>query len=481
MLRSPVLIALTVVGALVRFATLDAQSFWYDEALTVELVNASFGGMLDGVLADQAQPPPYFVLAWLWVKVFGDGEVGLRSLSALFGTLTVPVAYAAAHRVGGARVALVAGVLTALSPPLVWYAQEARAYAMVAFLGAVALLFFLRALDGYARRDLVVWGAATVLAVATHYFALFLALPMALWLLLRAPSARRIVPYLAGVAAGLLAIAPVLRHQQEHGGVNWIGDVPIWPRTREIVFFFAFGPGGLGTLHEHRGIVFLLGCLLFAGTVGAGLAWSDGRVRSRLVPVLVVGLAVFALAFAARVAGSDYVLERNFLPALIPLTIAVAVGLCVPRLRRLGTGLAVVVALAFAAVVIVETPTDEQHQRDDWRAVAERIGEPAEDRIVSVSPHWHAKTLRVYLPGLDYMQVPRRVRTIYTAQLETFVPFGQEPAVLAPPPPFEETRAQRVQYMTLREYTAPEPVLIDPAALRTPGPNGAGPLFQPGA
>ncbi len=477
-LRSPVLIALTAVGALVRFATLDAQSYWYDEALTFELVNDSFGGMLDGVFAHEAQPPPYFVLAWLWVKVFGAGEVGLRSLSALFGTLTVPVAYEAARRVGGARVALVTGVLTALSPPLVWYSQEARAYALVAFLGAVALLFFVRALDGYARRDLVVWAVATVLAVATHYFALFLALPMGLWLLLRAPSLRRIVPYLAAVAVGLLAVAPMLLHQQEHGGVNWIGDVPIRARIREIVFFFAFGPGGLGSLHEHRGVIFLLGGLLFALVAGAALAWSEEPVRRRLVPVLVVGLAVFALAFAARVVGSDYVLERNFLPALIPLTIALAVGLCLPRVRRLGTGLAVVAALAFAAVVIVETPHDEQHQRDDWRALAARIGPPSEDRIVSVAPHWHGKALRVYLPGLDYLQVPGRVRTIYTAQLETFVPFGQAPAVRAPPPPFRETRVQRLQYMTVREYTAPEPVMIDPAALRTPGRNGAGPLFQ---
>ena len=102
--------------------------------------------MLSGVFDHEAQPPPYFILAWLWVKVFGDGEIGLRSLSALLGTLTIPVAYEAAKLVAGRRVAIAVGALTALSPPLVWYSQEARAYALVAFLGTVALLFFLRAL-----------------------------------------------------------------------------------------------------------------------------------------------------------------------------------------------------------------------------------------------------------------------------------------------------------------------------------------------
>jgi uncharacterized membrane protein len=34
------------------------------------------------------------VLAWGWAKAFGTGEVGLRSLIALFGAATIPVAYA---------------------------------------------------------------------------------------------------------------------------------------------------------------------------------------------------------------------------------------------------------------------------------------------------------------------------------------------------------------------------------------------------
>ena len=101
---------ITALAAAVRFATLDAQSFWFDEALTVDLVGRSFGGMLDGVFTDQAQPPLYFVLAWLWAHVFGDGEVGLRSLSALLGTLTVPVAFAIGNAVAGRRAAISSSV-----------------------------------------------------------------------------------------------------------------------------------------------------------------------------------------------------------------------------------------------------------------------------------------------------------------------------------------------------------------------------------
>ena len=490
MFRAPVVIGLTVVAALVRFATLDAQAFWYDEALTWELVNDSFGGMLDGVFAHEAQPPPYFILAWLWVKVFGDGEVGLRSLSALFGTLTVPVAYEAARLVGGKRVALAVGLLTAFSPAMVWYSQEARSYSLTLFLCAVALLFFLRALDGWARRDLVVWAAASVLATATHYFALFVLVPMALWILLRGPGLRRVLPVFAGLGVGMLAILPMLLHQQEHGGVFWIGEIPLWPRVRDTVFFFSAGPEGLSTMEDHRDETFAIGLGLFFVSLAAGLVWSQRAVRRRMLVVLGVAAGFLLLPYLASLVGSDYILERNLLPAWIPVTIVVAVGLCVPALRWFGPAVLAAICLFFAAVSLGAVPRNVERQRDDWRAVAERIGPPAEDRIVEVSPWWHARSLRIYMPGLEYMDdprsdafdaqtdVPREVSKVYTVELETFVPYGQIVTTFAPPPPFRETLYARVQNMTVREYTAPAPVRLDPWMFRGSGRNRPEPLFQ---
>src|SRR6266550_3701323 len=74
-------VVITALAAALRFATLTHQSYWYDEALTVELVRSSFGGMLAGVHAHEGEPPLYFMLTWGWTRVFGYGEAGLRSLS----------------------------------------------------------------------------------------------------------------------------------------------------------------------------------------------------------------------------------------------------------------------------------------------------------------------------------------------------------------------------------------------------------------
>ena len=81
----------------------------------------------------ESNPPLYYVLAWAWAKAFGTHEVGLRSLSTLFGTATVPLAYCIGAELAHRRAGLIAAALVAVSPMLIWYSQEARSYAVLAF------------------------------------------------------------------------------------------------------------------------------------------------------------------------------------------------------------------------------------------------------------------------------------------------------------------------------------------------------------
>ena len=155
------LFALTALAAVVRFAFLGHQSFWFDEAVTVELVRKSLLGMLKALPNTESTPPLYYVLAWGWAKVFGTGEVGLRSLSALLGTATVPVVFFIGRLYGSSRAGLLGAALVACSPLLVWYSQEARAYALLGLLSALSVLAF----EGARRRPsgsrLASWASPT--------------------------------------------------------------------------------------------------------------------------------------------------------------------------------------------------------------------------------------------------------------------------------------------------------------------------------
>ena len=177
-----------------RFASLDVQSYHHDEVITaMRVIPGSFGDMLHAVKTSESNPPLYYVLAWGWAKAFGTGEVGLRSLSALFGAATVPLGYCIGAELASRRAGLIAAALVAVNPMLIWYSQEARSYALLVFFCAASLLFFARALRTRSGRDLALWALASALALCSHYFAVFAVGIEALWLLVALRSRWRVV------------------------------------------------------------------------------------------------------------------------------------------------------------------------------------------------------------------------------------------------------------------------------------------------
>ncbi len=199
---------LTVLAAALRFATIGAQSYHHDEIVTASrILRDGFWHAMDAVGFSESAPPLYYALAWLWTQVTGTGEAGLRSVSAMAGIATVPVAFMLGAQLSGRRAGLVAAALVAVNPMLVWYSQEARAYALFVLLTALSLLYFLRALERGRRRDFIAWGIASALALATHYFAAFPIAAEALWLLRR--RGRETVPGLGILAAAGLLLAPL--------------------------------------------------------------------------------------------------------------------------------------------------------------------------------------------------------------------------------------------------------------------------------
>ena len=66
-------LALTLLGAVLRFWGIGRQGFWFDEANTALLVHFSPGKMLGLIPQSESTPPLYYCIAWVWARVFGYG------------------------------------------------------------------------------------------------------------------------------------------------------------------------------------------------------------------------------------------------------------------------------------------------------------------------------------------------------------------------------------------------------------------------
>jgi mannosyltransferase len=387
------LTALVALSTLVRFGTLGSKGFWGDEVSTVDLAHRSLGHMLTGIGNLESTPPLYYVLSWAWIRLVPSTEVGIRALPALCGVALVPVTYLIARELAPRRAATIAAALVACNPFLVWYSQEARAYSLLALLSAIALVLFIRVLKRPSARLYAGWAFVSALALATHYFAAFLAVPEAVILLWAAP--RRLPALLAVSAVGLTgaSLLPLAIHQQHLGHAAWIAHASLIGRLGVTPLQFLVGFDVTSVAYPAAAVALLAALVgLWRLNRAPGLE-SSGRT------VAIVVCACFALAAVLAVLGLDYLDPRNLIVALVPMLVLLAIGFAAPARERLGVAAAVALCVGSLAVVLL-TAGEPKYHSEDWRTAAGDLGPPRVDRLVVAVPgNFARKPLEFYLPG----------------------------------------------------------------------------------
>lgn len=450
---------LTVGAAVLRFATLGDQSYHHDEIVTASrLLRGSFAHAMEAVGFSESTPPLYYALAWFWTQVTGTGEWGLRSLSALAGVLTVPVAYMVGAELRGRRAGLWAAALVAVNPMMLWYSQEARAYSLLCLFAALSLLWCIRAARSGRRRDFLWWGAFSGLALATHYFAVF-PLLAELFVLLR----RRGRGALAGIgvlAAFAAALAPLAYHQMSIGHAEWISQYGLGQRLAESAGAFVTGETADIIGEAERPWLSVLPLALCVAAF-ALLLWRGGRDERRAASLpFAVGATAIAIPVAVALISTskDYVLARNLIAALLPLLVVIAIAVSLPTARRLGAvigGALLVYSLGFC----IAASSVPSLQRPDWDAVAAKLGEPTGPRAMVTWTLGEA-SLRYYLSTGSF-QVRASEGYPWFVHEVAFISDGEVP----PPgrqvlgPRFRERGAYSAGRLFVRRYSLPGPSL----------------------
>jgi 4-amino-4-deoxy-L-arabinose transferase-like glycosyltransferase len=401
LLADPAVLAvagLTVLAAILRFYRLGHQGFWFDEGNTALLVHLSPGKMLGLIPQTESTPPLYYCMAWVWARVFGYGEVGLRSLSAVAGVALIPVLYGASAKLVSRRAGLAACALAACSPLLIWYSQEARSYELLALLTSLSLLAFAFARAAPTPRTLSAWVIACALALATHYYAALVVVPEALFLLYAHRRSRPVHVAFGVVALCGLGLIPLAVGQQSSGRANWIAHAPFGRRLGQVIPQFAAGFDGPGhAVLEPVAIAIVVLSLVLLATR------SEPRPRRGALLAGAIALAGLLISLALVLVGFDDLLTRNLLAIWAPAAVLVAGGLAASRARAVGLT-ATVVLCAIGVTTAVGVARNRNLERPDWRVVAGALGlrAPAGGRAILVQHYRDLLPLSLYEPGLKF-------------------------------------------------------------------------------
>jgi hypothetical protein len=385
----------------------------------------------------------------------------------------------------------------------VWHAQDARAYSLLLLLSALSLLLFARALDEPGTRRLAAWALVSVLALLTHYFAVFLVAGEALLLIAWHRRRRAALAASGAVALGGAALLPLALAQRAHEGAAWLatrglgGRVEaLWPHfaagygaaPAEISSFESAAPAGLvvwGTVLAGAAILLALAAVGVASVARsrAGATGGEGkrdsgtgsaseverettppaepeRAETRgLVVALTLALATIGVPLLLAPIGVDYVFTRNLLPGWLVLALLAAIGIGARRTRWVGVPL----GLALCGVLLAVTFSAMSAPRfgpDRWERVARALGDPGSARVVQV-PSSIAMPLALERPGLKTL-------TAAGARVDEIVVLrrGDVMRRRAPAPGFElADRTVVSESFTVLRYRSRRPVRVTPRTI----------------
>jgi hypothetical protein len=316
-------VAALALGVALRLYT--KSELWLDEALTANTARLPLGDMFEQLRHD-GHPPLYYLLLHFWMKVFGESNVGVRSLSALFGVAGLALFWVAARRYGGRACAVAGVVLLASSPFAIRFSTETRMYSLVMLLVVAGWLAVREALGGPTLLRLAGVAVLSGLLALTHYWSFYLLASVVLLLLWRwrrgDAAALKVVVAIAAGAVLFLPWLPSFLEQAAHTGTPW--GLPERPTN---VFSLSFNDWGGGPTGE----AYLLGVGLLLLVVLALLARGlddrrielDLRTRPHVRPEVFVVLATMAIAVVAGYVTSGAFATR-YTAMVFPLVLLLA-------------------------------------------------------------------------------------------------------------------------------------------------------------
>ncbi len=307
------------------------------------------------LIQEDVHPPGYLFLMNLWTRLVGNGEWALRFPSALAGTGLVALGYFFNRRALSRNAGLAGACLLAISPLLIEYSQEARAFVPVTFASlasALALLHLLQAepllrkadesfvkhliRESTARRGVIVaTGVSFALSAYLHYSGFLVALSLGAFAWIYVVAFRRTSWRLVAGASLLAALLyvpwiPGLLLHLEEGGLGFLRP-PTLAQLKDVLEI-ALPSFGLGL------------CLLFAGLSKTfkheqveGAEEAERAKPSWLGAALLLWwvLTITFGFYFKSVYGEPIYIARNLLVIVPPILLLAGLALATPAKRVL--------------------------------------------------------------------------------------------------------------------------------------------------
>ena len=359
-----------VIALVLRLINLD-QSLWLDEAINVLATkNFTFFGMITEYAKYDFHPPGYFIILWLWTKMFGISEIVVRIPSVIFGALTIYIVYLIGNKLHSKTLGILASFLLAVNPLHIFYSQEARMYALAALAVSINVFLFIKLVKGE-KFNLIFLIISNILVLTSDYVAYLIFPAQFVFLVLtqRKIIIRWGIAFFVAILSGFWWI-PTLLNQFDVGAVA-SANLPAWKfivggfdvRAVPLTFVkFIIGRISLADKFVYGLILLPIG-ILFLFLIWRGIRFIKVFQRNLLISLIVIPV-ILATVISLVVPIYSYVRLLYILPVFV-LLIALGIISFKSQLRYIFLT-AVFLVFFISSLIYLFNPS---FQREDWKGV----------------------------------------------------------------------------------------------------------------
>jgi mannosyltransferase len=344
---------------------ISGRSLGFDESATV--ANAGqHGSALWSAIEYDGNMSGYYVLMHVLFGLFGKGLLVLRLPSAIGAGAAVGLLEVLALRLFDRRTALIAGLLSAVSLPLVFWGQSARSYALLVALVTGSFLAFVSILD--ARRPRAAWIGYVLCTVLAVYASLMAALIVPAQLVILGWHRGRARAVISALAAIAVCCVPLMLLVADRGSAQlfWVPR-PDSKVIRQVLQ--ALTSAGLEpNFHATSTTTLLLDCTVAALAV---IAVAVARTKS-WQPMLILSwlLVPVAAAYVESLVGQSIFVPRYLLMCIPAVSLLLAWGI---TRRGVPPPLAASALAALLALRALQLAPSYGVSPENWRAATDYV------------------------------------------------------------------------------------------------------------
>lgn len=424
------IILVVLIAFALRMFLIDNQELRGDEAFSWVYVSEEpdLVAVTARIVREGESPPPlHYWLLQAWVRLFGESEFALRSISAFLSVLLVPLMAQLARKVlgQGSNVVLIVAVLTALHPYQIWLAQDVRNMYPLALAFLLIATWQLPGLIRGSRRSWIFYVMSGALAMYSHYYAVFGLSAHVAYVALSHPDKRATKRWLA--AGGVIALTLV----------PWMLIIlPAYASTGEFFaptlypfanyFLQTVGDAALGPSIADTTALFAAAIASVAIVVGLRDLWASRRAWAAMFVVwlLVAFIGIYVVLIVRPTFNSFY-----FILAFPPVYILFATALdALWRQRRRVSAFALGVLTIFAFAVALRnhyfepawSKTRGMREVADFLSRETRMGDVLINNVADPAIDYYLRdldmpsTLLPPVPDFDADEVNRTIDALAT-------------------------------------------------------------------